>query len=103
MKHRLLFRVLADGYYDILMGPTDRVIEPGDVMLIDTGAVWDGYFSDFDRNWAFGYASEEIKSAYRATYEATSKGFEAACRPGATTTDIYNAMWKVLEENGATR
>ncbi|WP_413110588.1 M24 family metallopeptidase [Thaumasiovibrio sp. DFM-14] len=89
-----------DAYDDILMGPTDRIIEPGDVLLIDTGAVWDGYFSDFDRNWAFGYASEETKAAYRATYEATTKGFEAA-RPGATTTDIYNAMWKVLEANGA--
>ncbi|WP_194435366.1 M24 family metallopeptidase [Vibrio fluminensis] len=89
-----------DGYDDILMGPTDRIIEPGDVLLIDTGAKWDGYFSDFDRNWAFGYASEQTKAAYRATYEATTKGFEAA-RPGATTTDIYNAMWKVLEANGA--
>ena len=89
-----------DAYDDILMGPTDRIIEPGDVLLIDTGAVWDGYFSDFDRNWAFGYASEQTKAAYRATYEATTKGFEAA-RPGATTTDIYNAMWKVLEANGA--
>ena len=89
-----------DGYYEILMGPTDRVIESGDVLLIDTGAVWDGYFSDFDRNWAFGSASEQTKAAYRATYEATTKGFEAA-RPGATTTDIYNAMWGVLEANGA--
>jgi Xaa-Pro aminopeptidase len=90
-----------DGYYDILMGPTDRRIESGDVLLIDTGAVWDGYFSDFDRNWAFGSASEETKAAYRATYAATTKGFEAASKPGATTTDIYLAMWKVLEENGA--
>ena len=89
-----------DAYDEIIMGPSDRVIESGDVLLIDTGAVWDGYFSDFDRNWAFGHASEETKSAYRATYEATTKGFEAA-RPGNTTTDIYNAMWKVLEANGA--
>lgn len=89
-----------DGYDSIIMGPTDRVIEEGDVLIIDTGAVRDGYFSDFDRNWAFGYASEQTKAAYRAAYEATSKGFEAA-RPGATTTDIYLAMWGVLEANGA--
>ncbi|EIF01398.1 M24 family metallopeptidase, partial [Vibrio tubiashii] len=43
-----------DGYDSIIMGPTDRIIEPGDVLIIDTGAVRDGYFSDFDRNWAFG-------------------------------------------------
>lgn len=89
-----------DGYDSIIMGPTDRHIEAGDVLIIDTGAARDGYFSDFDRNWAFGYASEHTKAAYRATYEATTKGFEAA-RPGATTTDLYNAMWRVLEANGA--
>ncbi|WP_350655729.1 Xaa-Pro peptidase family protein [Psychrobacter sp. S1-30-MNA-CIBAN-0213] len=89
-----------DGYDSIIMGPTDRAIEDGDVLIIDTGAARDGYFSDFDRNWAFGHASEQTKAAYRATYEATTKGFEAA-RPGATTTDIYNAMWGVLEANGA--
>ncbi|KXF81054.1 M24 family metallopeptidase [Enterovibrio coralii] len=89
-----------DGYDSIIMGPTDRVIEDGDVLIIDTGAKRDGYFSDFDRNWAFGSASEQTKAAYRAVYEATTAGFEAA-RPGATTSDIYNAMWKVLEANGA--
>ncbi|WP_068088033.1 M24 family metallopeptidase [Polycladidibacter stylochi] len=89
-----------DGYDSIIMGPTDRVIEHGDLLIIDTGAVRDGYFSDFDRNWAFGDASEQTKAAYRATYEATTKGFEAA-KPGNTTTDIYNAMWSVLEEAGA--
>ncbi|MRI33631.1 peptidase M24 [Endozoicomonas sp. OPT23] len=89
-----------DGYDSIIMGPTDRVVEKGDVLIIDTGAVFDGYFSDFDRNWAFGHASEQTKAAYRAVYESTTKGFEAA-RPGNTTTDIYNAMWGVLEANGA--
>lgn len=89
-----------DGYDSIIMGPTDRVIEDGDVLIIDTGAVRDGYFSDFDRNWAFGSASEQTKAAYRAVYDATTKGFEAA-KPGATTSDIYNAMWSVLEANGA--
>lgn len=89
-----------DGYDSIIMGPTDRVLEDGDVLIIDTGAKLDGYFSDFDRNWAFGYASERTQSAYRAAWEATTTGFEAA-RPGNTTSDIYNAMWSVLERNGA--
>ncbi|MBY3787622.1 aminopeptidase P family protein [Photobacterium carnosum] len=89
-----------DGYDSIIMGPTDRVIEDGDVLIIDTGAVRDGYFSDFDRNWAFGSASEQTKTAYRAVYDATTRGFEVA-KPGATTSDIYNAMWSVLEANGA--
>ncbi|ASG67896.1 peptidase M24 [Francisella halioticida] len=88
------------GYDSIIMGPTDKIIEEGSVLIIDTGAMFDGYYSDFDRNFAFGYADEETKSAYRCVFEATEAGFNAA-KPGATTTDIYNAMWGVMKKGGA--
>ena len=32
------------------------VMNTGDVLVIDTGTRFDGYFSDFDRNYAFGAA-----------------------------------------------
>ena len=32
------------------------VMNNGDVLVIDTGTRFDGYFSDFDRNYAFGAA-----------------------------------------------
>ncbi|MCG8634608.1 MAG: Xaa-Pro peptidase family protein [Desulfobacterales bacterium] len=89
-----------DGYDSIIMGPTDRRLEMGDVLIIDTGAVFDGYFSDFDRNFAFGRASDLTLRAYDTVYRATDAGF-AAARPGATTTDIFNAMWAVMEAGGA--
>jgi Xaa-Pro aminopeptidase len=89
-----------DGYDSIIMGPTDRRLGRGDVLIIDSGAVYDGYFSDFDRNFAFGPPSEATRNAYRAVYAATEAGFEAA-RPGATTTDLYTAMWSVMAAAGA--
>lgn len=88
------------GYDNIIMGPTDRLLEDGDVLIIDTGTTYDGYFCDFDRNFAFGHAPEESRRAYDVVYQATDAGF-AAARPGATTTDIYNAMWSVMEAGGA--
>ncbi len=89
-----------DGYDSIIMGPTSRVIENGDVLIIDVGAIHDGYFCDFDRNWAFGNCSDTTKKAYESVYHATTAGFEAA-KPGATTSDVFNAMWKVMEKGGA--
>ncbi len=89
-----------DGYDSIIMGPTDRQLNKGDVLIIDVGAVYDGYFSDFDRNFAFGRPSDATLKAYTAVYEATDAGFKAA-RPGATTTDVYTAMWSVMEQAGA--
>ena len=50
-----------DGYDNIIMGPGDRLLENGDLLIIDTGTVYDGYFCDFDRNFAFGRASVEAR------------------------------------------
>jgi len=88
------------GYDDIIMGPTDRRLGDGDVLIIDTGAIYDGYYCDFDRNFAFGRVDDAARRAYDVVYEATDAGI-AAARPGATHEDLWAAMWKVLEAGGA--
>ena len=89
-----------DGYGSIIMGPTEKIIEEGDLFIIDTGSVFDSYYCDFDRNYAFGYICDEAKKAYRVAYEATEAGFKA-CQTGNTTTDVFNAMNDVLQKGGA--
>ena len=85
-----------NGYESIIMGPTERIIKSGDVLIIDTGANFDGYFCDFDRNFAFGHPDKDVQQAYEMVYQATTAGFEAA-RPGATTSDLWTAMATVLD------
>lgn len=89
-----------DGYGSIIMGPTEKIIEEGDLFIIDTGSVFDSYYCDFDRNYAFGYICDEAKKAYRVAYEATEAGFKA-CQAGNTTSDVFNAMNDVLQKGGA--
>lgn len=89
-----------DGFDDIIRQPSDREIVDGDLLIFDTGSTFDGYFSDFDRNFAFTKASQKAKDAYRAVWEATEAGLEVV-RPGATTTEIFNAMNTVLKANGS--
>ena len=88
------------GYDSIIMGPTDRVLREGDLLIIDTGSTCDGYFCDFDRNWSFGYAQDDTRKAYEVVWEATEAGFRAA-RPGATTSDLWKAMNEVMERGGS--
>ena len=90
----------SGGYDNIIMGPTESVLENGHVLIIDTGSTFDGYFCDFDRNFAFGDLPEETRRAYETVYRATDVGIETA-RPGKTTTDVWQAMWSVLEKGGA--
>lgn len=88
------------GYDSIIMGPTDRVIEEGDVLIIDTGSTFDGYFCDFDRNWAFGHADDLARCAYATVWEATEAGF-AAARPGNRAWDLWRSMQQVMEKAGS--
>ena len=88
------------GYDNIIMGPTDRRLGEGDVLIIDTGTTFDGYFCDFDRNFAFGHITDDTRRAHATVYRATDAGFSAA-HPGATMADVWRAMWKVLESGGA--
>jgi len=88
------------GYGDIISPPSDRPVAAGDVLILDTGAVFDGYFCDFDRNYAFGHAADDVARAYEAVHAATEAGLEAA-RPGATAADVFHAMQDVLDAAGA--
>lgn len=90
------------GYDNIIMGPTDRVIREGDILIIDTGTTFDGYYCDFDRNYAFGRPSDEARRAHEIVYDATDAGI-AAARPGATTTEVWRAMMQILEAGGSIR
>ena len=82
------------------MGPTDRVLQRGDVVIIDTCTTYDGYFCDFDRNWSIGYAADEVKRAYEAAWRATEAGL-AVAKPGATCAELWLAMDSILGSMGS--
>ncbi|WP_300015430.1 Xaa-Pro peptidase family protein [uncultured Roseobacter sp.] len=85
------------GYYDVISPPSRRPLAKGDVLMLDTGATWDGYFCDFDRNWAIGTADDASQRAYDVLWRATEAGI-AAARPGATCRDLFHGMQTVISE-----
>lgn len=85
------------GYVDVISPPSSRPLQIGDILMLDTGCTWDGYFCDFDRNWAIGAATDDAKRAYDVLWRATEAGLEAA-RPGNTCRDLFNAMAAVIAE-----
>ena len=88
------------GVAQIVCGPSDRILEDGDVLFFDTGSTFDGYWCDFDRNYAVGTISDAAQRAHEAMWRATEAGL-AAVRPGATTDDLYKAMAGVIAEAGS--
>ena len=85
------------GYIDVISPPSRRALRAGDVLMIDTGCTWDGYFCDFDRNWAIGRTVEDAQRAYDVLWRATEAGL-ASAQPGNTCRDVFEAMRAVITE-----
>jgi Xaa-Pro aminopeptidase len=85
------------GYHDVISPPSRRPLQTGDVLMLDTGATFDGYFCDFDRNFAIGRADDASRHAYDVLWRATEAGLNVA-HPGTTCREIFHAMRTVISE-----
>ena len=90
----------ANGCADIIAPPVRRSLRDGDILNLDLGCVYDGYYSDFNRNFAIKTVTAAQMRAYDSLFHAVSAGLTTA-RPGASCADVFNAMAAALENNGA--
>ena len=86
------------GYADVISPASPEPLRMGDVLMLDTGLVWDGYFCDYDRNWSVGAPSQAVKDGHACLIEASDAAFEVA-RPGVTAADLFNAMNQILTKD----
>jgi Xaa-Pro aminopeptidase len=82
------------GYFDVISPAGDITAQTGDILMLDTGLTWDGYYCDYDRNFSFGPADPRAVSAYDRLIDATAAGLDAAVA-GATAADLFHAMAKI--------
>ncbi|GKW44378.1 Xaa-Pro peptidase family protein [Planococcus sp. NCCP-2050] len=62
---------------------TDKVVEQGDMITLDYGALYNGYISDITRTVAVGEPSEKMKEIYQIVLDAQVLGVEKI-GPGMT-------------------
>lgn len=79
--------------------PTSRALVEGDTVVIDVGALLDGYHSDMTRTFIVGEPSPEQERWYRVLARAQQAGLEAV-RAGVGTRDVDAACRAVLAEEG---
>jgi Xaa-Pro dipeptidase len=77
----------------------ERVIQSGEVLLLDFGVTVDGYSSDITRTFVVGPAREEIQKIYELVKQANAAG-RAAAKPGVSGQDVDRAARKVIEDAG---
>ncbi|RJO68160.1 aminopeptidase P family protein [Nocardia panacis] len=81
-------------------GVSDRVLERGDVVVIDIGGPVDtGYNSDSTRTYVLGEPDAEVAAKF-AVLEQAQAAAVAAARPGVTAESVDAAARKVLAQAG---
>jgi Xaa-Pro dipeptidase len=77
--------------------PTDKIVRNGDLVFIDIGAMWNGYFADIGRTTLVGKPSGLQKRVYTAVYEGLMAGIDAM-QPGNTTEHVAAAVRRVAAQ-----
>lgn len=79
--------------------PTDRTLQPGDLLLFDWGASYHGYFSDITRSFAISHLSDDLGKIYSAVQDANTAG-KAAAKAGVRAGDIDLAARGAIQRAG---
>lgn len=79
--------------------PGARAVEAGELLLVDAGAVVDGYCSDCTRTFATGPLAPALERAYAVCKEAQERSL-AATVPGAACVEVDGVARAVLTEHG---
>ncbi|MGR6897437.1 M24 family metallopeptidase [Rummeliibacillus sp. BSL5] len=78
---------------------TDKIIEKGDFVTLDYGALYNGYISDMTRTVAVGEPSEQLKEIYQIVLEAELLGLEKF-KPGMTGKEADAICRDYIKEHG---
>ena len=78
--------------------PTRRTVDPGEPLLIDAGATFEGYHADLSRSLTLGYPKKRFKAVQQAVQEALDEVIQAI-RPGLMIRELDEIARKVLRRH----
>ena len=108
MKAKPAFKGYGGFPFTICSSPNDRVVhgfpnrEPlkvGDIISIDFGLIYDGFYGDSAITVPVGEVGDEVSSLLRVTEESLYKGIEVACAD-AHLSDVSHAVQRHVEGEG---
>ena len=99
----------GDSYESIIAGgprsalpharPTDRKFEKGDFIVMDFGALYNGYHADMTRTLVVGKPTNKHTEIYNIVLESQLNGISTA-RSGIPCSDVDNACRNIINANG---
>lgn len=80
--------------------PGDTTLKQGDLVLVDCGALWQGYCADMTRTAVFGQAPDREQSERHAAVLVAQRAAVAAARSGMTGKELDAVARTALKEAG---
>ncbi len=79
--------------------PGSRVLKEGDIVSVDAGVKWKGYYADAARTWQVGRVPESTRHLIDTARDALKAGL-AAYRPGCRIGDLSASIQQLIESRG---
>ncbi|MEI8217075.1 MAG: type I methionyl aminopeptidase [Eubacteriales bacterium] len=79
--------------------PSEKTLKDGDIVSVDVGNIYKGYFSDAARTYPVGSVSDEAMKLIVATEQSFFEGLKF-CKVGYRLSDISNAIQTRAEADG---
>lgn len=99
MRGQLMIRSGRDRHDMYCARPSDRILQDGDQLMLDSGPCHQGYLADIQRHVFIG----EPPKLERDLYEQSRRGLEAAVaaiRPGVTASSVWRAAQEAMLKSG---
>lgn len=79
--------------------PSNSIVKPGDLLLFDWGASYDGYASDITRTFAVSEVDPILKKIAEVVHQANQAGVKAG-KPGVVAGSVDVAAREIIEKEG---
>ncbi|MBI5878114.1 MAG: aminopeptidase P family protein [Chloroflexi bacterium] len=109
MQMELLMRGASEGVFLVLgagdaaglahPSPRTRALQNGDVLRVDFGGLFGGYYADMARTMVVGTATQRQRDDYARLWQAQQETI-AALKPGARASDVYRLCERRAKELG---
>ena len=93
--------IVASGWRSALphATPTSKVLDKGDFVVMDFGALYNGYHADMTRTVVIGAPTDKHKEIYNIVLESQLAGIDIA-KAGVSGADVDNACRTIINNTG---
>lgn len=90
----------AKGHRARMLGPSNDALRQGDTLFVDAGAIYNGYWGEFNRMGVVGRPTDRQRDNHRKIREIVRRSIDEAIKPGVTYREVIEHMVRLYDAQG---